>query len=121
MARLLFIASRGTNDPTGASLPFHLAVNGSAEAGIECAIALTGDAAALIRDPVADSVVGVGLPALRELMARVIARGIPLYVSSACAVARGASEADLDGKNARFVSPHDLVRLAAESTHALTF
>src|SRR5688500_17129426 len=109
MARLLFIASRGTNDPTAASLPFHLAVSGSVEAGLECALALTGDAAALIRDPVADSVVGVGLPPLRELVARLDARGIPIFVSSACAIARGASEADLDGKNARFVSPQDLV------------
>ena len=80
MAKFLYIASRGTNDPTGASLPFHLAVNGAAEAGIECGIALTGDAAALIRDPVADSVVGVGLPPLRELMSKVVARGILLYV-----------------------------------------
>lgn len=80
MPKFLYIASRGITDPTAASLPFHLAVNGAAEAGIECGIALAGDAAALIRDPVADDVTGVGLPALRELMTKVVARGIPLYV-----------------------------------------
>ncbi len=80
MAKFLYIASRGTNDQTAASLPFHLAVNGAAEEGIDCGIALAGDAAALIRDPLADQVAGLGLPPLRELISKVIARGIPLYV-----------------------------------------
>jgi predicted peroxiredoxin len=80
MAKFLYIASRGIDDPTGASLPFHLAANGAAEAEIECGIALAGDAAALIRDPVADQVSGIGLPPLRELLTKVIARGMPLYV-----------------------------------------
>jgi predicted peroxiredoxin len=80
MAKFLYFASRGVDDPTAASVPFHLAVNGAAEAEIECGIALVGDAAALIRDPVADQVAGVGLPALRELVTKVVARGIPLYV-----------------------------------------
>jgi predicted peroxiredoxin len=121
MPKLLYIASRGTNDPTGASLPFHLAADGAAEAGIECAIALVGDAAVLIRDPVADQVTGVGLPALRELIAKVVARRTPIYVLGASGIARGASDADLSGKNARFISPIELAQLTADATHVLTF
>jgi len=121
MAKFLYIATRGTNDPTGATIPFHLAVNGASEVGIDCGIAMSGDAAALIRDPVADPVTGVGLPPLRELLSKVFARGIPLYVCGSCAISRGASEADLAGKNARFISPMELAQLTADATHVLAF
>jgi len=44
MASLLSIATHGPGDPTKACIPFHLAVNGAAEAGIDAAINLAGDA-----------------------------------------------------------------------------
>ena len=50
MPRLLYIATHGPNDPTKACMPFHLAVNGAAEAGIEVEVNLAGDAAVLV-DP----------------------------------------------------------------------
>ena len=48
-------------------------------------------------------------------------RGIPLYVCGSCAISRGASEADLAGKNARFISPMELAQLTADATHVLAF
>src|SRR2546423_2793527 len=104
MAKFLYVASRGTSDPTAASLPFHLAVNGAAEAGIECGIALAGDAAALIRDPVADPVTGIGVPPLREVLSQMGARGIPPFFVGRCAISRGASVAGPAGQNARFIA-----------------
>ena len=50
MASLFYIATHGPDDPTKACIPFHLAVNGAAEARIEAAINLAGDATVLIQD-----------------------------------------------------------------------
>ena len=33
MAKLMYIGTHGPDDPTKACMPFHLAVNGAAEAG----------------------------------------------------------------------------------------
>jgi predicted peroxiredoxin len=80
MASLFSIATHGPDDPTKACIPFHLAVNGAAEAGIDAAINLAGDATVLIQDRYVESVVPVGLPPLRELMAKVRDRGIPVFI-----------------------------------------
>jgi hypothetical protein len=53
----------GTADPTRASIPLHLAANGSLEVGQETAIILGGDAAELL---LADNAVGV--PPGRDLL-----------------------------------------------------
>jgi len=44
MPKLLIVTCTGPEDPTRASIPFHIAVNGAAAAGQECAVALAGDA-----------------------------------------------------------------------------
>ena len=55
-------------------------MNGAAEAGIEAAINLAGDAAVLIQDRYIESVTPLGLPPLRELMAKITEKGIPIYI-----------------------------------------
>ena len=80
MASLLYIATHGPDDPTKACIPFHLAVNGAAEAGIDATINLAGDATVLIQDRYIDSVVPVGLPPLRDLMAKMRAKQIPIHI-----------------------------------------
>ena len=80
MPRLLYVATHGPDDPTKACIPFHLAVNGAAEAGIEAEINLAGDAAVLIQDHYIDALVPVGLPPLKELMAKAQARGVTIHV-----------------------------------------
>jgi predicted peroxiredoxin len=80
MASLLYIATHGPDDPTKACLPFHLAVNGAAEAGIEAAINLAGDATVLIQNRYIDSLTPLGLPPLRELMTKVVEKGIPIHI-----------------------------------------
>ena len=42
---VLYLAASGPSDPTRASIPWHLAVNGSVEAGQSTAVVLLGDAA----------------------------------------------------------------------------
>jgi predicted peroxiredoxin len=80
MASLFYIATHGPDDPTKACIPLHLAVNGSAEAGIEAAINLAGDATVLIQDRYIDSLTPFGLPPLRELIAKIAEKGIPIHI-----------------------------------------
>ncbi len=80
MANLLYIASHGPDDPTKACIPFHLAVNGAAEAGIEATINLMGDAAVLIQDRYIETLTPLGLPPLRELMVKIRETRIPVYI-----------------------------------------
>ena len=78
--KIAYIASAGSNDPTRASIPFHLAVNGSVEVGHETSIVLAGDAAGLARGDVADGVEGIGVPPLRELLNKVRERDVTVFV-----------------------------------------
>ena len=78
--RILYIAATGASDPTRASLAFHLAANGAAEAGYEADIVLAGDASELVKAGVAEQVHGVGVPPLAELLEKVSAKGIPVHV-----------------------------------------
>ncbi len=78
--RVLYIATAGSSDATRASIPLHLAANGSAEAGQDSALVLAGDAAELISEKRVATLEGVGLPPARELLAKVVDHGIPVYV-----------------------------------------
>jgi predicted peroxiredoxin len=80
MAELLYVATHGPDDPTKACMPIHLAVNGAAEAGIEAEVNLAGDAAVLIQDRYIDTVVPVGFPPLKELMAKAREMGVPIHI-----------------------------------------
>jgi len=79
MASELFIGLHGSDDPTKATFPF-LFANGALEAGHQTAIILLGEAVALMKTAVADSVQGVGFPPLKEQMAKVFAAKVPIYI-----------------------------------------
>jgi predicted peroxiredoxin len=78
--RITYFASAGPADPTRASIPLHLAVNGSVEVGHDVSIILGGDAAELLLDDTAERLEGVGVPPLRELLAKVREHDVPVYV-----------------------------------------
>lgn len=80
MAKLLYVGTHGPDDPTKACMPIHLAVNGAAEAGIEAEINLAGDAAVLIQDQYIETLTPLGMPPLRDLMARVREKGVPIFI-----------------------------------------
>ncbi len=79
MATLLYFSTNGSENPTKAVLPF-LAANGAVEAGHQAQIVLFGDAVVVMKDVVANSVVPVGWPPLKELMATTIKNQVPIYV-----------------------------------------
>ena len=78
--KITYFASAGTNDPTRASIPLHLAANGSVEVGHETAIMLGGDAAELLLADNAQTLEGVGVPPLRDLLAKLRDHAVPVFV-----------------------------------------
>jgi predicted peroxiredoxin len=80
MPRLLIITSTGSNDPTRASIPFHIAANGAVPEDTDCGVLLAGDATGLLKPGVVEEVHGVGIPPLRQLLEKCRAGGITFYV-----------------------------------------
>jgi predicted peroxiredoxin len=80
MAGLLIVTAAGAENPTRASVPFHIAVNGARPAGTEVAVALAGDAVELIKPDVTANVVGLGVPPLRDLLDKCLDQAVPVYV-----------------------------------------
>lgn len=78
--RILYLATGGSSDPTRASIPVHLAVNGSLEVGQEAGLVLAGDATEFLQPDVLDAAEGIGLPPMRELYAKAREHAVPIYV-----------------------------------------
>jgi predicted peroxiredoxin len=78
--KVLYLATVGSGDATRASLPLHLAANGSVEAGQECALVLAGDATELIHRETAERMEGVGVPPARDLLRKLLDNQVPVYV-----------------------------------------
>jgi len=80
MAQVLTISTTwGTNDPTKATIPFHLA-RGALQTGAEVRIVLAGDATELIRSGVANTIRGKGVPPLSEVLDFARDNKIPIHV-----------------------------------------
>jgi hypothetical protein len=75
---ILMRSSWGTDEPTRASFVFSHGV-ALAEAGHEVQIFLTHDATYLMRKATVDVVKPIGWPPLSETMAKVVAKGIPIF------------------------------------------
>ncbi|RMH07285.1 MAG: sulfur reduction protein DsrE [Nitrospirae bacterium] len=119
MARFIIAASKGTDDPTMATLPF-IAAKAAKEQGHEVILWLQGEAVVLARKGVIDAVQGVGLPPLKDIASAVQAAGVPIWVCSACAVARQIKETDLIA-GAIIKGMPDYVAKVAESDRSLSF
>ena len=77
---LLYMATSGSADPTRASIPLHLAVNGSLEAGQTAGLILAGDATELLKRQARESIEGLGVPPLRDLFAKARQHDLPIFV-----------------------------------------
>lgn len=78
--RLLYIVTKGTDDATLASVPLHIAANGSLEVGQEVSVVLAGDGTDLVIGDNAQRMEGVGVPPTRELLGKLKAHQVPVYV-----------------------------------------
>jgi predicted peroxiredoxin len=79
MATILYVGTAGSDDPTRAGFPFNFAL-GALEAGHQPQIFLAGEAAYLMMDEIAAAVLPVAMPPLREMMDKVVAQGVPIFV-----------------------------------------
>ena len=79
MATMLFYSTHGSDDPTRATLPFVL-TSGALDAGHKPAVVLVGEAVVVMRDTIAENIQGVGLPPLKELLAKAVQNKVPIYV-----------------------------------------
>ena len=79
MAMLLYLGANGSENPTKSVFPF-LAANGAVDAGHEAEIHLFGDAVVLLKDAVANAVVPMGWPPLKDILATTIKNRVPIFV-----------------------------------------
>ena len=77
--RITYFVSSGAGDATRASIPLHLAANGSVEVGQDTSIILGGDAAELLLGETIETLEGVGPPA-RDLLAKLRDHAVPVFV-----------------------------------------
>jgi predicted peroxiredoxin len=78
--KFLYMVTKGASDPTGASIPVHMAVNGSLEVGHDVTVLFAGDGAEVIVKDNAQTIEGVGVPPMRELLAKLKERGAAVFV-----------------------------------------
>ncbi len=78
--RLLYIVTKGADDATLASVPLHIAANGSLEIGQEVSVVLAGDATDLVIGDTAQHLEGVGVPPMRDLLSKLKEHEVPVYV-----------------------------------------
>ena len=90
------------------------------EAGHEVQIFLLGEAVSLMRKSVANAVVPVGWPPLAEVLAKLVAKKIPIYACGACSRARGVTETDLAEFGAKFGNPKTFVSLIERAEKVIT-
>ncbi len=78
--KFLYIVTRGTGDATAASIPLHMAVNGSLEVGHDVTVLFAGDGAEVVIGNNAENIEGVGVPPMRELIAKLKDGGATVFV-----------------------------------------
>ena len=83
MATFLISGSRGTDDPTMATLPF-MAAKTAKEQGHDVIVWLWNEAVTLGRKGTADHVHGVNLTPLKDLLAALETAGVQIWICGAC-------------------------------------
>ena len=78
MATFLISGTYGPENPTRASMPFHIG-RGAREAGHEVCIVLAADAPVLLKDAVRETIIGVGMPPLKDLFQFAVDNNIPIF------------------------------------------
>ena len=118
MPKLLVHLTHGPEAPTRAALAF-LVAKAAVEEGHEVTLFLAGDSVQLLREPVLDSLQGLGTGSLREHF-DALAGKAEIYASGMSSKARGLG-ADGVPRGVEMVTPNRLVQLAFEADRVLTY
>jgi predicted peroxiredoxin len=78
--KFVYFVTRGAGDPTAASIPLHMAANGSLEVGHDVAVVFAGDGAEAVIGDNAGTIEGVGVPPMRDLLTKLKDGGATVYV-----------------------------------------
>lgn len=78
--KFVYMVTTGTDDPTKASLPLHLAANGSVEVGHDTSVLLAGDATEMLLGENLEQMQGIGVAPVRELVAKLSDHSVPVFV-----------------------------------------
>lgn len=119
MTTFIISGSRGTDDPTMATLPF-MAAKTAKEQGHDVILWLWNEAVTLGRKGTADHVTGVNLTPVKDLLSAIQAAGVPIWVCGACAVARHIGPGDLVSGAAIKGMP-DYIKAVAERERSIAF
>ena len=78
--KFAYIVITGSSDATRFSIPLHLAANGSLEVGHEVTMVFAGDGTEILLGDNLERMEGVGVPPVRDLMARLVDGGATVYI-----------------------------------------
>lgn len=117
---ILVHVTHGPEHPTRAALAF-LVARTAIEEGHSVTLFLAGDAVQLLRDPVLDSLSGIGTGKLREHYEAIVKGGGRFYLSGMSSKARGLGDADIAGKPASFAAPSVLLKLSLDHARMFTY
>jgi predicted peroxiredoxin len=79
MAKILYLGTAGSDDPTRAGFPFNFAM-GALDAGHQPEIFLAGEAVYLMKDAILDAVKPVAMAPVKEMLDEIVAQRVPIYV-----------------------------------------
>jgi len=91
--KMVVSVTHGTDDPTQATLGI-LAAKAATDQGHDVTVWLQGEAAVLANKHVYPHVQGVNMPAMKDAMEALVAKGVPVWVCKACGAARGVDESN---------------------------
>lgn len=120
MGSLLVHITHGPEAPTRAALAC-LVATAAVEAGHDVTMFFAGDSVFLLKDEVIESTKGIGTGAVSDHFSKLVAAGVPIFVSKMSAKERGVSADDLAAKNASFAMPANLVELTFAADRVLTY
>jgi predicted peroxiredoxin len=120
LASILVHITHGPEHPTRVALGL-LVAKTALEDGHSVTLFLAGDAVQAIRNATLDALQGIGTGSAREHFDAIVAAGGSFYLSKMSSMARGITDADLEGVSARMGTPHDLVRLIVEHDRTVTY
>ncbi len=78
MAKILYVGTAGSDDPTRAGLPFNLAM-GALDASHQPEIFLAGEAVYLMKDSVMSAVMPVAMAPLKEMVDGLVAQRVSVF------------------------------------------
>ncbi len=116
---MVFVVTRGKDDPERATLPFVLG-NGCLAMDVKPVFVLQSEGVWLATKGYSNSIHAPGLDPLQKLLDNVLAAGCPVLVCSPCAKERGITEADLL-PGAFIAGAAKVVELLLEAKNCLTY